>query len=363
MESTLSSNPSFVLHSPGSVTIENRPLPSILDPHDVLVRVLSTGICGSDVHYYKHGRIGAFQVKSPMVLGHESAGTVIDIGSAVSSVIAGDRVAMEPGIPCRYCENCHSGRYNLCPRMRFAATPPYDGTLCDVYRITEDFCHKLPDSLSMNEGAMVEPLSVGVHVMLKQASVKLGDHVVVFGSGPIGLLCCAIAQAYGAEKVVSVDIKQSRLDFALNYAATNVFDATTVANQAPEEAALTVSRQTDIKSSGADIVVDASGVESSIRIGINLVKPGGTFVQAGMGKDNVVFPIGAMCGKELNVKGSFRYGPGDYNTAIRLISTGKVNVKGLITNVVPFNKAEEAFCYVAKGEGIKTVILGPSSAD
>lgn len=298
-----------------------------------------------------------------MVLGHESAGIVTSIGAAVSKIAVGDHVALEPGIPCRYCDNCRKGTYNLCPGMRFAATPPYDGTLCDVYCLAEDFCHRLPDSLSMDQGAMAEPLSVAVHVMLKQANTKLGDHVVVFGSGPIGLLCCGVAQAYGVEKIVAVDIQKSRLDFALAYAATDVFDATTVSSQTPEEAALAISHQTKIKTGGADIVVDASGAESSIRTGINLVKPGGTFVQAGMGKDNITFPIGTMCGRELNVKGSFRYGPGDYDTAIRLMSTGKIDVKRLITNIVPFGQAEEAFLQVGKGDTIKTIIRGPSSRD
>jgi len=353
-------NLSFILHSPQKVSIESRPSPCIIDAHDVLVKVASTGICGSDLHYYKHGRISIYEVKSPMTLGHESAGIVTEIGPTVTMVQLGDQVAMEPGVPCRYCDYCRSGRYNLCRKMQFAATPPYDGTLCDVYRLPEDFCHKIPASVSLEEGALAEPLSVAVHVTLKQAKVQLGDQVVVFGAGPIGLLRCAVARSYGAEKVIAVDINKSRLDFAKAYAATDVCDAKTLSEGTVEEAAKTLAKQTNLREGVADIIVEASGVESSIRLGIHLAKPDGTFVQAGMGRDDVNFPIGAICGKELDVKGSFRYGPGDYETAIKLITTGRVDVARLITKVVPFGLAEQAFSGAGDPQGIKTIIHGPS---
>lgn len=294
-----------------------------------------------------------------MTLGHESAGIVMATGAEVTTVKEGDRVALEPGIPCRYCEYCRKGVYNLCRRMRFAATPPYDGTLCDIYRLPEDFCHLLPETLTLEEGAMAEPLSVAVHVMIRQAAVEFGTHVVVFGAGPIGLLCCAVARAFGAEKVVVVDINESRLQFAKNYAATNTFDAKTVSGVSVEEGARRLLEQTGIRVGGADIVVDASGAESSIRLGIHVSRPGGTFVQAGMGRDEVNFPIAAMCSKELKVHGSFRYGPGDYETAIKLMASKKVNVADLITDRFSFDKVAEAFSCV-RGEGIKSIIAGPS---
>lgn len=297
-----------------------------------------------------------------MTLGHESAGIITEIGSEVTTVQVGDHVALEPGIPCRRCHFCRKGTYNLCRRMRFAATPPYDGTLCDIYRLPEDFCHKLPDSVSLQEGAMAEPLSVAVHVMTKQASVQLGDHVIIFGAGPIGLLCCAVARAYGAEKIIAIDINEARLDFAKEYAATNTFHFKQSLTSDLHETMEMIVAQTKVQSEGADIVVDASGAESSIRLGIDLVRPGGTFVQAGMGKNEVSFPIAAMCSKELNVKGSFRYGPGDYETAIKLIATSKVDVAQLITDQSPFDKAEQAFINMGKGKGIKTIIQGPSFA-
>jgi D-xylulose reductase len=354
------SNLSLVLSGPQQLSFEPRPYPQISDPRDVLVKVVSTGICGSDLHYYRHGRVGNFVVTSPMVLGHESAGVVQQVGSAVTSLKVGDRVALEPGVPCRYCSYCRQGRYNLCRSMRFAATPPIDGTLTEVYRLPEDYCHQLPTSVSLEEGALLEPVSVAVHIMVKQAAVTLGSSVVVFGAGPIGLLCCAVARAYGARKVVAIDINKSRLEFAKGYAATDVFDVNLHSESSAEETAQHLLEQTEIDPIGVDIAVDASGVQSSIRTGIHALRPGGTFVQGGMSKDDIHFPISALCSKEINMKGSFRYGPGDYDTAIQLLKTKRVVVTPLITKRVPFRGASEAFAEMASGRGIKTLISGPS---
>lgn len=291
-----------------------------------------------------------------MVLGHESAGIVSKVGSEVTSVKPGDHVAMEPGIPCRRCERCKEGKYNLCPKMAFAATPPYDGTLAKYYALPEDFCFKLPQSVSLEEGAMMEPLAVGVHIT-KQGSIKQGDSVVVFGSGPVGLLCCAVAKAFGAGKIVAVDINKQRLDFAKTYAATSIF----VPEKAPAaENAERLRKEHDMPI-GADVVIDASGVEPSIQTGIEVLRTGGTYVQGGMGRPDCTFPIMAACTKELTVKGSFRYSSGDYKTAVELVSSGRISVKELITSKVEFEKAPEAFEAVKAGQGIKTLIAGPQS--
>jgi D-xylulose reductase len=295
-----------------------------------------------------------------MVLGHESAGTVQAVGSAVTTLQAGDRVALEPGVSCRYCRACQRGSYNLCSKMRFAATPPYDGTLTDVYRLPEDRCHKIPDVVSLEEGALIEPLSVAVHIIVRQGSIQLGDNVIVFGAGPIGLLCCAVAKAYGAASIIAVDINASRLGFAAAYAATSIFNPSEHNSLSAAEIAQKLLLESDLPASGADLVVDASGAQASIRTGIHASRPGGTFVQGGMGNDDIDFPITAMCAKELNVKGSFRYGPDDYATAIRLVASGRVEIRSLITKRVPFIQAEDAFIEMAAGRGIKTIISGPS---
>ena len=306
-----------------------------------------------------------------MVLGHESAGIVHKVGNKVKSLKVGDQVAMEPGVPCRRCVRCKEGKYNLCADMAFAATPPYDGTLARYYALPEDYCYKLPENMSMEEGALIEPTAVAVHIT-RQASIKPGDSVVVFGAGPVGLLCCAVAKAYGAKKIVTVDINDERLNFALKYAANASFKSARVSAQ---ENAENLIKECEL-GLGADVIIDASGAEPCIQTAIHALRMGGTYVQVclsspirnlvtytisqgGMGKPDINFPIMAMCTKELNVKGSFRYGSGDYQTAIDLVATGRISVKELITGKVSFDEAEKAFADVKQGKGIKILIEGP----
>ena len=330
-------------------------MPKLTDPHDVLVAVNYTGICGSDVHYWVHGAIGHYVVKDPMVLGHESAGTVVEVGSAVKTLQKGDRVALEPGYPCRRCGPCLAGKYNLCPEMRFAATPPYDGTLTGFWTAPADFCYKLPDTVSLQEGALIEPLAVAVHIV-RQAAVSPGQSVVVMGAGPVGLLCAAVARAFGASTVVSVDIVQSKLDFARSFCSTHVYASQRVS---AEENAANIRREAGLPD-GADAVIDASGAEPSIQASLHVVRNGGVYVQGGMGRSDVTFPIMALCLKEVTAKGSFRYGSGDYKLAVDLVASARVDVKRLVSGVVPFAQAEEAFAKVKEGEVIKMLIAGPN---
>jgi len=209
--------------------------------------------------------------------------------------------------------------------------------------------------VSLQEGALVEPLAVGVHIV-KQAAVQPGQSVVVMGAGPVGLLCAAVARAYGASKVVSVDIVQSKLDFARDFAATHTYLSRRVS---PEDNAAAIRAHAGLPG-GADVVIDASGAEPSIQTSLHAVRVGGTYVQGGMGKSDINFPIMAMCLKEVTAKGSFRYGPGDYELAVELIAGGKVDVKKLVSAVVPFEQAEEAFKKVKEGEVIKMLIAGPN---
>lgn len=289
-----------------------------------------------------------------MVLGHESSGVISKVGSAVNSVKVGDHVAMEPGIPCRRCEPCKAGKYNLCERMTFAATPPFDGTLAKYYILPEDFCYKLPEVISLPEGALMEPLGVAVHIV-RQASVTPGNSVVVFGAGPVGLLCSAVAKAFGATKIIAVDIQKGRLEFAKKFAATATFEPSRVS---AEENARRMIEENDL-GRGADVAIDASGVEPSVHTGIHVLRPGGAYVQGGMGRSEINFPIMAACTKELNLKGSFRYGSGDYKLAVQLVASGQIKVKELISGTVKFEDAEQAFKDVKAGKSIKTLIAGP----
>ncbi|KAF2758728.1 GroES-like protein [Pseudovirgaria hyperparasitica] len=347
-------NPSFMLEAPGKLKYEDRPIPELAEEHDVIIEPKWTGICGSDVHYWVHGAIGSFVVESPMVLGHESAGVVTKIGSKVSTLKVGDRVAMEPGVPCRRCARCKEGYYNLCLDMKFAATPPYHGTLARYYVLPEDFCYKLPENMSMEEGALVEPSAVAVHIC-RQASIKPGQSVVIFGAGPVGLLCCGVAKAFGATKIITVDINQERLQFALRYAATHSFVSQRVS---AEENAARMIKECEL-GVGADVAIDATGAEPCIQTGMQCLRTGGTYVQGGMGKSDMTLPIMVLAQREINFKGSFRYSSGDYKLATDLIASGKLDAKALITGKVKFTEAEQAFADVKAGKGIKMLIEGP----
>lgn len=240
--------------------------------------------------------------------------------------------------------------------MIFAASPPHHGTLTGFFVAADDFCYKLPPGMPLREGALIEPLAVAVHIV-RQACVAPGMSVVVFGAGPVGLLCAAVARIYGATDVVSVDIIPAKLAVAKEFAATQVYESQAVP---PRENAATLLRSTGMKASGVDVVIDASGAASSIQTGLHVVRKGGTFVQGGMGKSDIMFPIMELCMKEVNVRGSFRYGSGDYKLALGMVASGQVQVKKLITGVVSFRRAEEAIKMVRGGRVIKVLIAGPN---
>ncbi|KDR83630.1 hypothetical protein GALMADRAFT_235925 [Galerina marginata CBS 339.88] len=365
-------NPSFVLRGIDDVVYEQRPIPEIKGD-EVLVAVKKTGICGSDVHYLVEGRIGDFVVEKPMVLGHESAGVVSTVGPDVKHLKPGDRVAMEPGATCRKCEACKAGRYNLCPDIVFAATPPYDGTLGRFYRLPADLAYPLPEHVSLEDGAMMEPLAVGIHSVSNLGGFRANQTIAVFGCGPVGLLCMAVAKAIGATRIIAVDIVPARLEFAKSYAATEThlppkFEEGETKIDYSRRNAAQMKQQLGIEDRGKnsiDLVIDASGAEVSIQTGFYIVKSGGTFVQVGMGNPNVTLNLGLLMTKELNYKGSFRYGPGDYPLAISMVASGKIDLKPLVTHRFNFDEAIVAFKATKAGKSedgkgvIKAIISGP----
>lgn len=288
------------------------------------------------------------------MLGHESAGIVVACGEGVKSLKTGDRVAIEPGIGCSTCEECRAGKYNLCADMRFAATPPYDGTLSTYYKVPEENCFKLPPSMSMQDAALIEPLSIAVHCC-KLAGDMQGKSVIVMGGGPVGQLCCSVARAFGADTAVVADIVPSRLEFARRKGATQTYQMqqTSCRENAERLLALTGDRK------GSDVVIDATGAQPCIETGIEALRRGGVFIQAGLGQPNISFPVGLICDKEAVFRGSFRYGPGDYKLATALAGSGRVDLKGFVTEVFPFTEAQRAFETVHRKEGIKSVICGP----
>ena len=212
-----------VLHQARDLRLEDVPTPDY-GPDDVLVKIGSVGICGSDVHYWRTGAIGDFVVEEPMILGHEVAGVVAEVGENVHTLKVGDRVALEPGVPCRHCEMCKTGRYNLCPDVQFFATPPVNGALSDYAVSPADFAYKLPDSLSLDEAALIEPLSVGIHAC-RRGNLTAGQSVFIAGAGPIGLTSLAAAKAFGATEVFISDVRPHRLEVAKQMGATHAFNA------------------------------------------------------------------------------------------------------------------------------------------
>ncbi|KAJ3939119.1 uncharacterized protein N0V96_010556 [Colletotrichum fioriniae] len=336
-------NPAFVLHSVKNVSFENRKVPALRDEHDVRVHIEQTGICGSDVHYWQRGRIGDFILESPIVLGHESSGTIVEVGGKVKNVKVGDRVAIEPV---------------------FAATPPWDGTLQKYYIVASDYTYPIPEHMSSEDGALVEPVAVAVQIC-KVAELKGGQTVLVFGCGPIGVLCQAVAKAYGAAKVIGVDVSESRAQFAREFAADDVYVSKKLpdAPEDPVDAARAIGEKIVRDyglGEGADVVLECTGAEQCIQAGVFAAKKGGTFVQAGMGKENIVFPITTACIRALTIKGSIRYQTGCYPEAVNLVASGKVHPRKLITHRYRFEEALEAFEVVrqAKENTLKVVIEG-----
>ncbi|EFZ04173.1 zinc-binding dehydrogenase domain protein [Metarhizium robertsii] len=346
-------NLSCVLYGPGKVRFEERPLPVVEDAHDVVVRIAYVGVCGTDVRFWTHGgMIRTVSEDRPLVMGHEASGVVDAVGAAVTRVQPGDHVVIEPGFPCHKCKLCLHGRYNLCPSIKFAADPPQDGTLSHLYRVTEQFVYKIPPFLGLQEAVLVEPLSVVVHGA-RLAPLAPGCSVLVQGSGTIGLLAAATAHAFGAGPIFVADINRQKLDFARGFVQCATFAPD--AASTPEANAARFKAETG-QAAGVDIVFECTGAESAVQTGLHALATGGTFVQIGIGKSDQVLPLTLMCEKEVDFRNSFRYGPGDFDLAIKLLETRKFSVESFISNVFPFEKAVEAWEKTRQGEGVKNLI-------
>lgn len=249
--------------------------------------------------------------------------------------------------------------------MRFAAAPgPPDthGTLAKYYVLPEDLVYRVPEHVGLDEAVLVEPLAVAVHAV-KLGDVRVGETVVVMGSGTIGLLCGAVARQYGAHRVVLVDVLERKLEFARGYLGCETF--LSVMEGTAEDNAVKLLRDLGLEEEGTDTfggrvdtVIEASGAAASIETGIHILRPGGKYVQTGLGKAKVEFPIVALSQKELCVRGCFRYGAGDYEMAVGLLEKRLIDVKPLISSVTPFERATEAWDKTKRGEGIKNLIEG-----
>ena len=309
----------------GEITVDAARVPSP-GPHQVLIEVATVGICGSDVHYFDHGRIADFVVREPLVLGHEASGTIRALGSEVTDRTVGQRVAMEPQETCGRCKQCQSGRYNLCPDVRFFATPPIDGAFTQYVVLDSARAHPVPDSLSDEAAALIEPLSVAVWAARK-AAIEPGDRVLVTGAGPVGLLCADVARARGASWVGVSDTNDHRLQVASDRGAHQTVNALAgpLADQIEP----------------VDVILECSGATPAVQSAFAAAAPAARVVLVGMGASDMELPVATIQIKELWVTGVFRYA-NCYPAAIALAANGVVDLDGLVTGKFGLEQVEEA---------------------
>ncbi|MGW0018631.1 NAD(P)-dependent alcohol dehydrogenase [Rhodococcus sp. NPDC003382] len=326
-----------VLVEPGRIEMQERPVPAP-DPGDVLVRVTTVGVCGSDTHYYREGRIGEFVVTGPLVLGHEAAGVVVAVGKGVPAHRIGERVSIEPQRPDPLTEETRRGDYNLCPHMRFFATPPVDGALCEYVTIGAAFAHPVPATVSDDAAALCEPLSVGI-AAVRKARITAGSRVLVTGAGPVGVVVAQVARAFGALEIVVTDLDERRRTSALSYGATRALDP----------------RVDDPASLQVDSYIDASGAPSAVDSGIRAVRPGGTVVLVGAGAETMTLPVQIIQNRELVLTGVFRYA-NTWPTALALVELGRVDLDTMVTARFSLDKTAEALESDRTPGNIKAVV-------
>jgi L-iditol 2-dehydrogenase len=331
------------LHGVRDVRLEAREMP-VPGERDVVVEVRCVGVCGSDVHYYEHGRIGEFVVEAPLVLGHEVSGVVVGHGVRATKHATGQRVALEPGVPCGRCVECRSGRYNLCSDVRFFATPPVDGAFARYVTIHEDYAFELPDTLSDEAGALLEPLAVAVWACRK-GGVAPGDHVLVTGAGPIGNLVAQVASATGATRVVVADVNAARLERAAHGEATETLDLS--------------GRRLTPDDGPFDVVLECTGNEELLAAAIATARPAGTVVAVGMGPGlDARLPLALMQSREITLVGTFRYA-NSYGTAIALAASGRVDLDALVDASFPLEEAERALRATREDPSLLKVVVRP----
>ncbi|MBR0758156.1 L-idonate 5-dehydrogenase [Bradyrhizobium jicamae] len=323
-----------VIHAPHDLRIDSfeNPAPAA---HQVRVKIAAGGICGSDLHYYHHGGFGVVRIQQPMALGHEISGTVADVGSGVSHLRAGMRVAVNPSLPCGSCAYCHEGMHNQCTDMRFMGSAMRNPHVQGGFRefVTVDASQAIPiaDSLSFAEAAMAEPFAVCLHAG-RQAGSLLGKRVLITGCGPIGALMVVVARYGGASEIVVTDIADAPLATARKLGATSAI------NSARDGAALEPYKA---GKGTFDVLFEASGNQAALRQALDLLRPGAVIVQVGIGGE-MTLPINTIVAKELQLRGTFRFDP-EFELALRLMGQGLVDLKPLVSASIPFESAVEAF--------------------
>jgi D-xylulose reductase len=338
----------LVLEEKKKLSLRDFPVHENLGPHDVRIRIQACGICGSDIHYYLEGAIGDFIVREPMILGHEAAGVIIEKGAGVRDFELGDMVCMEPGIPDVHSHEVMEGMYNIDPSVVFWATPPVHGCLRETVVHPAQFCFKLPQGMSAAEGAMMEPLAIGIEAA-KKAAIKPGDIALVVGCGTIGIMCAISALAAGCGRVYISDIKQEKLAIAGSY--DNVIPINTTTTNLEEF----ILRETGGR--GCGVIFEASGSSRVYPDFFRCARKGAKVVLVGMMNGTVPIDVAFLQGRGISIETIFRY-INCFDRAVTLVNAGKIDIKRLISKTFKFDDAIAAYEYAAAGrpEVVKVMI-------
>ena len=353
-DSFLADNPSAVLMRPRDLQLKDMPLAATPPHGHVRIAMKAVGICGSDLHYFNHGRIGNFIASQPIVLGHEGAGQVVQVGGGVTAFSMGDRVALEPGVPCWQSRLAREGRYNLDEGLVFAATPPHHGMLASYFDHPAEWCYRLPDNVSDEQGALCEPLSVGIHAC-RRAQISLGAKVAILGAGPIGLVTMAAARAFGAMRIVCTDLKPVNLHMAAKWANK------TLQVDRMDSPLQTAQRLHQALGCKPDVVIDACGFQSSMQTALLSCASGGRVVLVGMGQSAMQLELSDIITREVDIIGSFRY-CNTYSLALELMASGRIDVQSLVTHRFGWSAEELAsgFKSASQPDAVKVMFKGLS---
>uniref|UniRef100_A0A1A9W1K6 Sorbitol dehydrogenase n=1 Tax=Glossina brevipalpis TaxID=37001 RepID=A0A1A9W1K6_9MUSC len=327
-------NLSAVLYDINDLRLEQRPIPEI-GPKDILLAVDCVGICRTDVEYWQKGRAGPYVIEEPMILGREASGIVVETGEKVQQLRKGDRVAVEPGESCRHCQLCRSGQYNLCPYIKFCATPPNDGLLTRYAKHPAHLCYKLPDHVTMEEGALLEPLAVGM-ASCRRAKVGLGSDVLILGCGPVGLTTLATATSIGASKVLIADKKPDRLEIAKTFGA-DVMHIKQDCN--PRELAQEIHA---VMGCVPNKCFDCVGTIESLKLAIYATRPGGMCTLVGVPDGKIVLPLMDAMSREVDILGVVNY-RNDYPIALAMAASVELNLPAIISHHFPLEHISVAF--------------------
>ena len=339
----------LVIHAPGDLRVEDCPTPAV-EAGQVRVRVRTGGICGSDLHYYQHGGFGTIRIQQPMVLGHEIAGVIDEVGAGAAGFATGDRVAVNPSQPCGVCRFCQLGLQNHCLDMRYYGSamrmPHVQGAFRQQIVIAARQAYPLADGVTDAEGAMAEPLAVALHAVNRAGSL-LGRSVLVTGCGPIGAMVVIAARRAGATHIVATDVVEQTLRKVAKVGA----DETINVAQQPDALARYAAEKGQF-----DVLFEASGNERALRSAFEVVRPRGLLVQLGLSGSEMTMPFNTVVAKEFDIRGAFRFHE-EFGVAVDLINKGLVDLKPLISATLPYRDASRAFALAADRSQSMKVLL------